>query len=151
MDQPVIAVLAAAVVAVLTALFGKEAFGRWMLSGQSREDTAVNKMAALLEANAARDAKTVEALMAMLEKALDTVAKQTGALQQIAVGLQGHEQDENLRWSQSREMSERIVREVGRVREAVDDLMRLFTDLALKLLEDRRKEIVGNAEHERGD
>ncbi len=146
MDQPVIAALAAAVVAVLTALFGKEAFGRLLLSGQRREDTAVDKMAALLEQSAARDARTVEALMAMLEKALDTVAKQTGVLQQIAVALQGHEQDENLRWSQSREVSERIVREVGRVREAVDELSRFVTDLALKLLADRRQMTGGEDE-----
>jgi hypothetical protein len=40
MDQALIGALGGVLVSVLTALLGKEALGRWLLSGQMRETTA---------------------------------------------------------------------------------------------------------------
>jgi hypothetical protein len=141
MDQTAVAALVAAVVAVLTALFGKEAFGRLMLSGQGREDTAVKQMAGLLENSAARDAKTVDSLFSMLDKALDAVTRGTGALQGIALAMQGHEHDEGLRFAHDRETSQQILRELDGLAESLSGLGKLITDLALEILAERRERV----------
>lgn len=115
-------------------------------SGSVREETAVGKMAALLERNAARDEQVLQHLLSMLDKALDTVARQTGALQQVALALQGHEQDESLRWSQDRETSAQILKAVEDARAAVAGMERLVADLALQLLAERRRREEGSGD-----
>jgi hypothetical protein len=130
MNPEVIAALSVAAGALLlkAAQFLKDSrISEVITSGSEREETAVAKMADLSE-------KTTSELLRMLGKALDTVAQQTGALQQIAMGLQGHEQDSSIRWAQDRDMSERILREIDSVKVSVADLERLVTDLALKIL-----------------
>lgn len=137
MNPEVIAALSAAAGALLVAAakFLKDSrLGDVLTSSSEREETAVTKMADLLERKAQCDEKTTSELLKMLGKALDTVAQQTGALQQIAMGLQGHEQDSSIRWAQDRDTSERILREIDRVKVSVADLEKLVTDLALKIL-----------------
>lgn len=152
MNPEVIAALSAAAGAFLvaTAKFIKDSkLGDVLTSSTEREETAVSKMAELLSRKADCDEKTLDRLLTMLDKALDTVAKQTGALQQIALSIQGHEQDENLRWSQDRDTSARIIKEIDTVKANVEDLGRLITDLALKILQDRNRQKESNGQPNR--
>lgn len=83
-NEAIIGALAGAIVMVMTALLGRESVGNWLLSGERRETSAVN------------------AMIAMLDKAIDGMVSLASQLQRIGTELAGHDRDASLRWQQER-------------------------------------------------
>lgn len=137
-DYTALIAAAAALLGAAAGFMAKTRLADVIASPSSREETAVNKMAGLLERSSARDEKTIDQVFAMLDKAVDTVAKQTGALQQIALGIQGHERDSGLRWQHERDSSTAILKSLDDVKLSVDGLEQLVTDVTVEMLKSRR-------------
>ena len=140
MDSTLLGAIIGGTTALVAAIIGiNTPLGKRIVSGAAREETAVNKMASLLETSAARDEKREAQLLLMLDKALDTVAKLTGALPQIALQVQGHEQDATLRWTQDRESARRLESAIDEIKRDVSTLSKLVTDALVTVLERQRR------------
>lgn len=142
MSPEVLSGLIGAVVALIgavAAFIARSGLSSVIRSSSSREETAVEKMAGLLESSATRDEKREERLLIIIDKSMETVNRLTQSVTQMALQLQGHEQSENLRWSQDIDSARRIQATLDDIQETIDGLEALIADLALKLLEERRE------------